>query len=588
MALLASAESNNSEKRFDQIMFVRPNIHHLSMAAATGCLLLGVASADAGEVPDAGSALKQLQGLGSAPRPALSEQAVIPAPAQNLKVQDVPGPKVRVKRIRFEGNASIEDAVLQEIVKPWTDGDFGFNELSQALDAVSKAYQSAGRVARVFFPQQDVTDGEIRITIVESVMGQVRVLDETRRLDKDWFVNYINRHLPKRGQQFLTPAVEREVRVANEIPGVLAKGSLVAGAQEGETDLALSLEDRPWVSGLLMADNAGQRSSGSERAIAVVNSGISGRGEATMLTLLKTRGVDYAKADIWLTDPWVSGLKLGALTSSMRYRIVWGDQVVNRPRGDAHSWGVQATYALDRQQQSELTWRGTLERKSLYNEHAGQAVSDYSVTVMTQQLSGFFADGWLQGGVNSYVLSLTAGRVALSGSPNQADDAASARTQGGYSKWTYGLTRLQDLSDGWRLTTGWSGQWAQQNLDSSEKFYIGGSSSVRAYPASEAGGDRGYQFTVDIKRRWSPGTTLGGFYDYGHVKVSAHPWDGAANNLTLRGYGFSAQWQPLASTQLKALLAWRHGRNPNPTPNGNDQDGTMKNPRLWLEAIHSF
>lgn len=562
----------------------------MAVAFVLAGLMLGGSSVLASEVPDAGSTLRQLQGLELG-----KSVPVMPSPSSGTRREptvqsdQASGPKVRVTRFRFAGNKSLSDAALQKVVAPWTDGEFSFKELSLALDAVAETYRSSGRLARVYFPQQEVSDGEIRIDVLESVMGQLRFLDSTHRMDRDWFASYAQRHLPQQGQEVLTPEIERVVRVANEIPGLSVAGNLVAGQHEGETDLALSVEDRAIFSGLLMADNAGQKSSGSERVIAVLNSsGLSGQGDDWSLTLLKTRGVDYARVDVWLTDPWISGFKLGWLNSDMRYKIVSGDQVVNQPEGGAQSFGFQAAYAIERSQSAQLNWKLSWEHKSFYNQNASGPVSNYGLTVMNQQLAGFFADTWVQGAMNSYVLSLSAGQVGLAGSPNQQDDQKTARTEGRFSKWSYGFTRQQNLDDQWNLTTAFSGQWASQNLDSSEKFYIGGPTSVRAYPASEAGGSRGYQFNIDLHRPFDGDKTVGVFYDHGRVTVAAQPWDQSLNKLDLHGYGVSAQWQMLPKTRLKALASWRTGRNPNPTSTGMDQDGTLKSPRVWLEAAHSF
>lgn len=571
-------------------MFARRNIHEQARAAVIGAAVVMTASAWATELPDAGATLKQLQDLrGMQPAPAMPAATGVVGRSEPSVGSETSGPKVWVKSIRMDGNKSLSQTRLEQIVQPWTGGEFTFQELAKALDAVTMAYRESGRAARVYFPQQDVTDGEIRIEIVESVMGQIRLLDQSHRLDKGWFLAYARRHLPERGEGVLIPEVERVVRVANEIPGVSVSGNLAAGQQEGETDLALSVEDRPLFSGLVMADNAGQKSSGSQRAIAVISgNGLTGKGDEFSLTLLKTQGVDYAKMDIWLTDPWISGLRLGWLGSHMRYSVVSGDQVVNEPGGTARSIGVQAAYAIARTHDAQSNWKFSLEHKSLFNRNAAGPLSDYGITVMNQQVVGYFHDGGHAKAVNSYVLSMSAGRVALAGSPNQDDDQRTARTEGGFSKWAYGLTRQQYLGARWNLTTAFSGQWSRQNLDSSEKFYIGGPTSVRAYPASEAGGSRGYQFNIDLNHQWDGDKTLGVFYDYGRVTVAADPWDEALNKIDLHGYGVSAQWRVLPKTRVKALVSWRTGRNPNPTGNGMDQDGTLKSPRVWLEAVHTF
>jgi hemolysin activation/secretion protein len=270
----------------------------------------------------------------------------------------------------------------------------------------------------------------------------------------------------------------------------------------------------------------------------------------------------------------------------MNYRIVQGDQLSNHPLGSARSFGPQAAYAISRAQGHQLNWKASFEHKGFSNQNATGLVSDYANIVLNQQLSGFSVDG--EGGMNVYHLSFTSGRVGLSGSPNQQDDAATAKTEGGFVKWNYGFTRQQLLSQQWTLSLAYAGQWSRRNLDSSEKFYIGGPSSVRAYPASEGGGARGYQFNLDLRYAVDNQKSVSVFYDYGRVRVAAQPWDNHINDLALHGRGVSAQWDLTPKTRLKATMAWRTGANPNPTASGTDQDGTRKEPRFWFEATQNF
>ncbi|MCX7178390.1 MAG: BamA/TamA family outer membrane protein [Proteobacteria bacterium] len=130
-----------------------------------------------------------------------------------------------------------------------------------------------------------------------------------------------------------------------------------------------------------------------------------------------------------------------------------------------------------------------------------------------------------------------------------------------------------------------TGQLASKNLDSSEKFYLGGSSGVRAYPASEGGGAEGHLLTLELRWRLPEGITLTAFHDNGRVTVNRHnDYIGAAtpNVISLRGSGLALAWQTSSGLNLKLTWARRQGSNPNPTASGNDQDGSLKDNRLWL------
>jgi hemolysin activation/secretion protein len=207
-------------------------------------------------------------------------------------------------------------------------------------------------------------------------------------------------------------------------------------------------------------------------------------------------------------------------------------------------------------------------------------------------------DNWAGGGTNNASISLTAGRVNLDGSANQAADSSGANTQGAYQKINVGMTRVQTLTPTLNLYVSANAQAASKNLDSSEKIYLGGASGVRAYPSSEGGGTQGQTFTAELRQKLSAQSTLTAFYDHGHVKAfnDNNKVDGSGlnsgvgpNNYTLKGYGISVSWQPEKNIDLKATLARRIGDSPIASPStGLDGDGTKKINRVWVSASISF
>ena len=141
------------------------------------------------------------------------------------------------------------------------------------------------------------------------------------------------------------------------------------------------------------------------------------------------------------------------------------------------------------------------------------------------------------------------------------------------------------ITDSVSLFGSLSGQAASKNLDSSEKFYLGGASGVRAYPASEGGGAEGHLLTLELRWRLPEGVNLTTFHDSGSVTVNRNnEYSGAAspNDVSLRGSGLSLSGQLASGLSVKLTWARRQGKNPNPTASGNDQDGSLKYNQLWL------
>ena len=77
----------------------------------------------------------------------------------------------------------------------------------------------------------------------------------------------------------------------------------------------------------------------------------------------------------------------------------------------------------------------------------------------------------------------------------------------------------------------------------------------------------------------------------GQVKgVGQVVWPQGCGGLGRRGldWGLGLGWQAESGLALKAIWSRRLGNNPNPTSNGNDQDGTFVRNRYWLTAAVPF
>ena len=153
------------------------------------------------------------------------------------------------------------------------------------------------------------------------------------------------------------------------------------------------------------------------------------------------------------------------------------------------------------------------------------------------------------------------------------------------------VSRLQAVTDRVSVYAQLSGQLASKNLDSSEKFFLGGSRRVRAYPENEAGGSQGVLASLEVRTQLPRNLNATAFFDYGSVRVNKdNDIIGAVtdNHLTLKGGGVALGWTADFGLNVRATLARRAGDNPNPTVTGTDQDGSLKENRVWLQVSMPF
>ena len=150
---------------------------------------------------------------------------------------------------------------------------------------------------------------------------------------------------------------------------------------------------------------------------------------------------------------------------------------------------------------------------------------------------------------------------------------------------------MQNFSATHRLQVRLSAQLASKNLDSSEKFSLGGSDGIRAFVQGEAAGDQAMLASVEYGYLL-PWQTTGrlealAFVDVGRTQLNKTTWPGyqgtrpgLPNSYTLSGAGVGLRWNLSNGLALQASLARQLGSNPGRLASGEDADGRTGRSRL--------
>jgi hemolysin activation/secretion protein len=542
--------------------------------------------ADGQTLPDAGTVLQQIQQDRHPALPPKSAPLFLPPPP----MESIGGATVTVTAIKFAGNTLLTDRKLSRVVAGFVGRPLTFADLQNAAIAVANTYRSAGWVVKAYLPQQDITGGPVTIQIIEAKFGKVRIEGATKRVSSDRLQNMVDAS-QQRGKPLNADALDRALLLIDGLPGVTAAGSLVEGESQAETDLRLAVKDAPQVTGHLTADNAGARFTGAGRifADATLNAPF-GLGDRLDAVLLDSRGSDYQRADYSLpvgNDGW----RVGVNGSHLSYNIISAAFSALDAHGNSTTAGLEADYPLVRARLGNLFFSANFDDKRFDNESSGAITSRYSIDDVSVSLNGNLFDTLGGGGATSAGITLEQGQDDLAGSPNEGADATTTGAAGSFRKLSFSASRQQRLTDWISLFAGVSGQTANKNLDSSEKFYLGGASGVRAYPANEGGGTQGLLVNLEARARLPSNFNAIGFVDWGTVRINKDEHFAGAptpNDDTLQGVGISLGWTATFGLSLKATVAHRIGTNPMPTANGDDQDGSLVRTRLWLQVSMPF
>lgn len=497
------------------------------------------------------------------------------------------GPTFKVQRFIFEGNQIISTSELEKALAAYLNKDITVEELKLAVSSLSNYYRDKGYLAQTSLPEQDITEGVVKVIITEAKFGSSRVNEEdksvTYYVNPNIITHIINVHNPQ-GKPLNLNQLDRALLIANDLPGVSVQGGLQAGQKEGETDSVLTIKNKSRWNASLMADNYGSRATGYRRILGSATLMSPFRiGDKVNMTVLNTEGTDYVRLDYSLPVGG-HGLRLGVNGSYLEYQVLpSSDPTELKPRGYATTAQLIATYPLYRTRLTNLNLESNFQRMSYKNNNLTGLQSDYDVNYFTLGLNGDRSNAWLLGGTSVASLMLDSAKTDI-----DAQATGLNLENGRFNRWRYNVSHTQFIQNDLSLTWKFYGQGTNQNLNSSERFFLGGTAGVRAYPTAEGSGSAGYVMNLEARKELPYSFSVLGFYDFGYVKQKVEQVD-ARNSYNLKGYGLGLDWQGPYRSNVSVIWARRIGNNPNPaSDNLNDQDGTRHLNRFWVKASIGF
>ena len=541
--------------------------------------LVHVTSSVAQSIPNAGQIMRELRQTSPGGATSLSPAGPTEKTEESIG-QDI---RITVTKFDIEGNTSLSSDDLQDVLTDQIGRQLSLSDLKAAASRLTALYRERGfLVARAYLPVQDVQGGKVKILILEGNIAQLQLRNASSLSDEraQAFLNHA-----VAGSAIRSDQIDRALLLLNDVPGVGAvRATLQPGASVGTSDLVVDVEAGPRVAGSIGLDNYGSRYTGEKRLSGTLYvNNLVGIGDQTVVSgLLSDRKLGYGRVG-YSVPVGGNGLRVGTFISSTKYELAREFAVLDA-HGTAKNLSIYATYPLVRTQRANLTGSASLESRRLSDRiDAIGTVNDKKARVVGLGLSGSYRDELGGGGLNNFDVATNFGKLSIESPVALAIDEISAKTNGTYRKVSLTGNRLQRLSDNDSLWLALSAQWASKNLDSSEKFVLGGASGVRAYPQGEGIGDQGYLASIEYRHNFSEALQAALFYDTGSVTINREAFDPAASNkrtLSGMGLGFNAV---LGGADLRASLAWRTSGEPLSVP-----AGASKSPTIWLRANKPF
>ena len=515
--------------------------------------------------------------------------AVPAAPPPPMKQADK-GATVTVKEFHIEGATLVPATELSALLADLVGQPLTLAELEHAAQRLAVHYRAKGWLVRVYLPAQEILDGKVRIVVVEGKLSGIKVENNAARADAGFAARVATGGLIA-GKPLAAGNLERGLLLANDLPGIRTTGILEPGDAAGETRLRLKVEDGPFVAGDAALANQGARATCLAQLAAglVVNPG---GGNQWALRAIASQNLSMLRANYAL-PLGANGLRANLYISDLRYKL-GGDFAALDASGNAQTWGAALAWPRLRSATDNFNLGAALEARRYADDGLGAALRRKTTDALTVSATGDKIDGLGGGGLTQYGVSLVSGKLDLGGVPTDlAADQAGPLANGSYTKLAANASRLQRLPADFSFYAALAAQFAGKNLDSSEKFALGGPNGVRAYPVNEASGDEGWLLNLELRKELGNGWNALALLDAGEVRQHCNEWTGWANSGThnrygLAGGGFGLGWNRPGNIALQMTLATPLGGNAGQTITGRNQDGSARATRGWLRVTKYF
>jgi len=453
----------------------------------------------------------------------------------------------------------------QEVKRGWIT----IEQLDAIALSVTEFYREQGLIlATAFVPEQEVTDGIIRLNVLEGRLGEVTV--SNNKVFSEAVISAA--FSDEMGEAVTEERVESALRRINDLPGVRVRGSFSPGQNVGETRLNLGvLDEKTWNSNVLV-DNHGADATGEVRLFATTEwLNIREKGHRLLIGALRSEGPDstlYGLAEYELPVTKDGKGKVKATVSRNEFSV-GATAALPEITGETDNTGLVGTYQFIRSRTLNLSAQAAYTYKDVVFDVAGIQQLSTDQQIESFALSTEYTRLWDE---RQFLLS---GRVGVEQGHVIKGEIQDQSTD--FTKTTVALNLLQRFSVYNWLTKNESffnfvvkvnSQYSPKFLSSVEQFSLGGPNAVRAFSVSDVSVDSGaylgaelfFDLPIDPIARFNlPLEPIKPFifFDYAYG-VSRRAGGGQDLDAQIKGYGLGLRASMTGRANLNLIFAKPH------------------------------
>jgi hemolysin activation/secretion protein len=433
-----------------------------------------------------------------------SDEPVIEQEAEPVAAEPVDGGRtILITRFEVSPSEVLTPEEIAAVTDQYVNIELDINQLMGVVAEINNLYTTKAQIiARAVLPKQKVSDGVIKIQLIEARLGEIQV--EGNEYTRDSFIQ--KRISLETGELIRLNILEDDLITFNRWNGMALKASLMAGEEFGTTNIVLLANERQQFVLNLFADNAGRETVGENRL------GLSAQvaslfGFRDRLSLGGT--VSEGAKNFWgLYDIPVhrSGTRVGVSYDHGDIEIIEGPLKPLNVTGDSYNAGITVTQPIATKRTYDWDTSLSFVHKSSnsYFDDVKLVNTDADDLILGTNLRFYDQSGtWLTSHAATFGQS----------------DAVKGRD---YFIYTGSLIRLQYFQNAsnlifrsrWQLT-------GTNDLPSFNQIIIGGIASVRGYTEGLLVGDTGYTLSAEyayplgFANGWAQRSNVFAFFDHG-------------------------------------------------------------------------
>lgn len=425
--------------------------------------------------------------------------AAVPAPADD-------GACFTLQRIELEGAVHLEAQAQAELTQSFIGQCVGLNEIRELMRQITNRYVEMGLVtSRVYIPQQDMSQGLLKLMVLEGKVGAIDLSDAQAGID------LASAFPGLKGRVLNIRDIEQGLDQINRLGSNSATMELQPSEEPGLTNVVIKNQPRDRVNGGFTVDNYGSPSTGDLRGtLSFSVDNLYGVNDAWFGSV--SRNLD-AHPSTRLSESFMLGVNYpygywnfsASISKSAYVSMVRTFTQQFRSSGNTETFSLGAQRVLMRGQTSKLTLNTGLAHKDSRNYIEGSLLTSSSprLTDFNLGLTSVFSAG---AGTWTLDTSLNKGLKAFGVKALPDAGTATVPTPTGV-RYNAGISYFRPL----RLATldaTWSSslqmQTSPHSLYGSEQMSVGGMHTVRGFDGTSVSGERGAYWRNDVSITFAP------------------------------------------------------------------------------------